>query len=58
MIVKEVRVKTMNYLRILPNQVIDHPIFAEKIQKGLSDSINGNINSKEEVKQKLGKWLK
>jgi len=30
----------------------------EKAQMGLSDSLNGNINSKEEAKQKLGKRLK
>jgi hypothetical protein len=40
------------------DQVVDHIIFVEKVQKGLSDSLNGNINSKEEAKQKLGKWLK
>ena len=37
------------------DQVIDHIIFVEKIQKGLSDSLNGNTYSKEEAKQKLGK---
>lgn len=40
------------------DQVVDHIIFVEKVQKGLSDSVNGNINSKEEAKQKSGKWLK
>jgi len=30
----------------------------EKVQKGLSVSLNNNINSKEEAIQKLGKWLK
>jgi hypothetical protein len=40
------------------DQVVDHIIFVEKVQKGLSDSFNDNINSKEEAKQKLGKWLK
>jgi hypothetical protein len=40
------------------NQVVDHIIFVEKLQKGLSNFLNGNINSKEEAKQKPGKWLK
>ena len=40
------------------DQVVDHLIFIEKVQRGLNDSINGRINSKEEAKQKLNKWLK
>jgi len=40
------------------DQVIDHLIFIEKVQKGLDDSVNGRINTKEEARQKLNKWLK
>jgi len=40
------------------DQVIDHVIFVEKVRKGLSDSENGRINSKDEAKQKLNKWLR
>jgi predicted transcriptional regulator len=40
------------------DQVIDQLIFIEKIQKGLDDSKNGRINSKEEAKEKLSKWIK
>ncbi len=40
------------------DQVIDHLIFIEKIQKGLNDSQNDRINTKEEAKEKLKKWLK
>ncbi len=40
------------------DQVIDHLIFIEKIQKGLDDSQNDRINTKEEAKEKLKKWLK
>lgn len=40
------------------DQLIDHILFIEKIQKGISDSENGRINTKEEAKQKLSKWLK
>jgi hypothetical protein len=40
------------------DQVIDHLIFVEKVQKGLNDSHNGRINTVDEAKQKLNKWLK
>jgi len=40
------------------DQVVDHLIFVEKVQKGLDDSVNGRINTKGEAKQKLKKWLK
>ena len=40
------------------DQVVDHLIFVEKVQKGLDDSVNGRVNTKEEAKQKLKKWLK
>jgi len=52
-----------NLLENLPenvtvDQVIDQLLFIEKIQKGLDDSKNGRINSKEEAKEKLSKWIK
>ena len=40
------------------DQVVDHLIFIEKVQKGLDDSVNGRVNTKEEARQKLNKWLK
>ena len=40
------------------DQVIDHLIFIEKIQRGIDDSVNGQTNTKEEAKQKLRRWLK
>ncbi|HNP18412.1 MAG TPA: hypothetical protein PKL31_08270 [Fulvivirga sp.] len=40
------------------DQVIDQLIFLDKVQKGISDSDNNRINSKEKAKQKLSKWLK
>ena len=39
-------------------QVIEHLIFLDKVQKGLDDSEKGKINTVEEAKQKLNKWLK
>jgi len=35
------------------DQVIERLIYLEKIQKGLDDSKNGNINIREEAKLKL-----
>lgn len=40
------------------DQVIEHLIFIEKIQQGLEDSEQNRVNTKDEAKQKLGKWLK
>jgi len=38
-------------------QVIEHLIFLDKVQKGLEDSEKERINTVEEAKQKLNKWL-
>jgi len=40
------------------DQVIDHIIFVEKVQKGLEDSENGRVYTTEEARKKLSKWLK
>lgn len=40
------------------DQVIDHLVFLEKVQKGLDDSKQGKVISKEQAKEKLSKWLK
>jgi predicted transcriptional regulator len=40
------------------DQVIDQLIFLEKVQKGLDDSAKGKVNTKEQAKKKLAKWLK
>jgi len=40
------------------DQVIDHLIFIEKVQKGLSDSEKCFTKTKDEAKQILTKWLK
>jgi hypothetical protein len=52
-----------NTLESLPEnvtieQVIEHLIFFDKVQKGIEDSDNGRVNTVEEAKQKLNKWLK
>jgi predicted transcriptional regulator len=40
------------------DQVIDHIIFVEKVQKGLEDSENGRVFTTDEARKKLNKWLK
>ncbi len=40
------------------DQVIDHLVVVEKIQKGLEDSANGRAYNKHQAKDKLKKWLK
>lgn len=56
------KIQIINSLDNLPDsvtidQVIDHLVFIEKINKGLDDSANDRINTKDEAKQKLNKWL-
>ncbi len=60
MITKTQLISTLDKLpeNLTIDQVIDHIIFVEKVQKGMSDSENGRVNTKEEAKQKLSKWLK
>ena len=60
MFTKTQLIDSMSHLpeKLTIDQVIDHIIFVEKVQKGLADSENGRVNSKEEAKQKLSKWLK
>jgi predicted transcriptional regulator len=57
------KTQLINTLENLPedltiDQLIDHLIFVEKVQKGMADSANGRVKTKEEAKQKLSKWLK
>ena len=39
-------------------QVIHQLIFLEKVQKGLDDSTNGRVKTKDQAREKLNKWLK
>jgi len=40
------------------DQLIDKLIFIDKVETGLQQSMLGNVNTKEQTKQKLSKWLK
>ena len=40
------------------DQVIEHLVVVEKVQRGLNDSAEGKVYSKEKAREKLKKWLK
>jgi predicted transcriptional regulator len=40
------------------DQVIEHLVVVDKVQRGLNDSAEGKVYSKEEAREKLKKWLK
>ncbi len=40
------------------DQIVDHLIFIERVQRGLDDSEIARVNTKNEAKLKLQKWLK
>lgn len=40
------------------DQLIEKLIIVEKVEKGLAQSELGRVNTKEQAKQKLSKWLK
>ena len=44
--------------KVTIDQVVDQLVFLDKVQKGISDSDNDKIHTKEQAKQKLSKWLK
>jgi hypothetical protein len=57
------KTELINSLESLPenltvDQVIDHIVFVEKVQKGIEDSEKGLINTKQEAQKILDKWLK
>ena len=59
MITKAQIISTIERLpeNVTVDQVIEHLIFLEKVNKGLDNSVNGRINTIEVAKQKLNKWL-
>lgn len=57
------KTQLINSLDKLPDnltidQLVNHLIFVEKVEKGLEDSNNERANTKEQAKEKLSKWLK
>ena len=57
------RIQVFNTVENLPeqfsiDQLIEKLRFIEKVEKGIAQSESGSVNTKEEAKQKLSKWLK
>jgi hypothetical protein len=57
------RTQVFNTVEKMPSQfsidqLIDQLMFIDKVETGLSQSLSGHVNTKEETKQKLSKWLK
>lgn len=40
------------------DDLVDHMVLIEKVQKGLGDVAGGKLNTKSEAQKKLSKWLK
>jgi hypothetical protein len=56
------RAHVFNTVENLPDQfsidqLINKLIFIDKVETGLNQSLSGNVNTKEQTKQKLSKWL-
>ena len=63
MLIMITKTQLINTLSKLPedltvDQVIDHLIFVDKVQKGLDDAANGGTHTKQEARNRLKKWLK
>ncbi len=57
------KTRLINSLDKLPEQfsideLVDHVVLMEKVQRGLDDVAQGKVNTKQEARQKLTKWLK
>lgn len=57
------RTQVFNTVEKLPeqfsiDQLIDKLMLIDKIETGLRQSESGNVNTKEQAKQKLSKWLR
>ena len=57
------RTQVFNTVEKLPDQfsidqLINKLIFIDNVETGLKQSLLGNVNTKEQTKQKLSKWLK
>lgn len=40
------------------DQLVEKLVFIDKVKTGLNQSEKGKVNTKEQAKQKLSKWLK
>ena len=60
MITKTTLIKSLEKLpeNLSIDDLVDHLVLIEKIEKGLDDVENGKVNTKDEAQKKLSKWLK
>ena len=40
------------------DELVDKLIFMDKVERGLDQSLNNKVHTKEEAKKRLSKWLK
>ncbi len=40
------------------DDLVDHAVLIEKVQRGLNDIASDRVNSKNNARKKLAKWLK
>lgn len=57
------RTQVNNIVKTLPeefpiDQLVEKLVFMNKVEKGLKQSESEKVNTKEQAKQKLSKWLK
>lgn len=57
------RTQVNNIIKTLPeefsiDELVEKLVFIDKVKTGLNQSEKGNVNTKEQAKQKLSKWLK
>ncbi len=57
------KTRLINSLEKLPenlsiDDLVNHVVLIEKVQKGLDDVANGKVNTKSEAQKKLSRWLK
>jgi hypothetical protein len=57
------KIQVIDTLKQLPenfsiDQLFDKLNFVNKVEIGLAQSSNGQVNTKEQAKEKLSKWLK
>jgi len=57
------KTRLINSLEKLPenlsiDDLVNHVVLIEKVQKGLDDVANGKLNTRSEAQKKLSRWLK
>ncbi len=60
MLIKDKVIKTISEFpdSFTLDELVDKLIFMDKVEKGIAQSLNNEVHSNEEAKQRLSKWLK